>query len=164
MEITQFTYFQQVGGFEVELVPVELTYGLERIAMYVQGCENVFDLIWTKGISYGEVFKRAEWEHSSYSFDRSDRELLFQLFELYEREAGRMLALDLVLPGYDYILKCSHCFNLLRPGSDQCYRTDRLYRAVRKLARDCAQRYLQQREAAGYPLLNGVSLVTSDFY
>ncbi len=156
MEITQFTYFQQVGGFEVEQVPVEITYGLERIAMYVQGCENVFDLTWTRGISYGEVFKRAEWEHSSYSFERSDRELLFQLFDLYEREAGRLLALDLVLPAYDYILKCSHSFNLLeaRGAISVTERTGYIGR-VRKLARDCAHKYLQQREAAGYPLLNG---------
>ncbi len=156
MEITQFTYFQQVGGFEVEQVPVEITYGLERIAMYVQGCRNVFDLSWTAGISYGEVFKRAEWEHSSYSFERSDRELLFQLFDLYEREAGRLLAVDLVLPAYDYILKCSHTFNLLeaRGAISVTERTGYVGR-VRKLARDCAQRYLQQREAAGYPLLKG---------
>ena len=90
-EITQFTYFQQVGGYDVEQVPVELTYGLERIAMYLQDCDNVFDLIWTGKITYGEVFQRVEWEQSSYSFDYADRELLFSLFNSYEKEANRLL-------------------------------------------------------------------------
>ena len=156
MEITQFTYFQQVGGFDVEQVPVELTYGLERIAMYIQDCDNVFDLQWTGKITYGDVFQQAEWEHSSYSFDQSDAQLLFNLFNLYEAEAERLLKLELVLPAYDYILKCSHTFNLLeaRGAISVTERTGYIAR-VRNLARLCAEKYLLQREKAGYPLIKG---------
>lgn len=156
MEITQFTYFQQVGGFEVEQVPVEITYGLERIAMYIQDRVNVFDLAWNGKVTYGELFQRAEWEHSSYCFDHSDRELLFQLFNLYEKEAERLLKLELLLPAYDYILKCSHTFNLLeaRGAISVTERTGYIGR-VRNLARESAERYLKQRSAAGYPLLKG---------
>ncbi|HOL17798.1 MAG TPA: glycine--tRNA ligase subunit alpha [Bacillota bacterium] len=156
MEITQFTYFQQVGGFDVEQVPVELTYGLERIAMYIQDCDNVFDLKWTGQITYGDVFQQAEWEHSSYSFDQSDVQLLFNLFNLYEAEAERLLKLELVLPAYDYILKCSHTFNLLeaRGAISVTERTGYIGR-VRNLARLCAEKYLLQREKAGYPLIKG---------
>ncbi|HOB86341.1 MAG TPA: glycine--tRNA ligase subunit alpha [Bacillota bacterium] len=157
MEITQFTYFQQVGGFDVEQVSVEITYGLERIAMHLQDCDNVFDLKWHGEISYGEIFQRAEWEHSHYSFDCSDPALLFQLFSLYEQEAERLLQLNLVLPAYDYILKCSHTFNLLeaRGAISVTERTGYIGR-VRSLARACAGKYLAQREEAGYPLLKEV--------
>lgn len=153
MEITQFTYFQQVGGFDVERVPVELTYGLERIAMYIQDRDNVFDLRWKDGIGYGELFQRAEYEHSAYSFVEADRELLFQLFNLYETEAERLLKSGLVFPAYDYILKCSHTFNLLeaRGAISVTERTGYIGR-VRRLSRQCAKVYLQQREKAGYPL------------
>ncbi len=156
MEITQFTYFQQVGGFDVELVPVEITYGLERIAMYIQDCDNVFDLVWTGKVTYGEVFRRAEWEHSTYSFEEADRELLFRLFSLYEAEAERLLRAGLVLPAYDYVLKCSHAFNLLeaRGAISVTERTGYIAR-VRNLARDSAREYLSRREASGHPLLEG---------
>jgi glycyl-tRNA synthetase alpha chain len=156
MEITQFTYFQQVGGFDVEQVPVELTYGLERIAMYIQDCDNVYDLKWTDEISYGDLFRKAEWEHSSYSFDHSDPHLLLQLFNLYEAEAERLLKLELVIPAYDYILKCSHTFNLLeaRGAISVTERTGYIAR-VRSLARVSAEKYLLQRESAGYPLIKG---------
>ncbi len=158
MEITQFTYFQQVGGYEVEQVPVELTYGLERIAMFLQDRTNVFELTWAGDISYGEIFKRAEWEHSSYGFDHSNRELLFKLFEGYEQEAERLFDLGLVMPAYDYILKCSHTFNLLeaRGAISVTERTGFIAR-VRRLARRCAGKYLEQRADAGYPLLKGES-------
>ncbi len=156
MEITQFTYFQQVGGFDVEQVPVELTYGLERIAMYLQDCDNVFDLIWTDKITYGEIFQRVEWEHSSYAFDHADRDLLFKLFSDYEAEAKRLLGLNLVFPAYDYILKCSHTFNLLDArGAISVTERAAYIGRVRTLARLCAEGYLNQREAAGYPLLAG---------
>jgi glycyl-tRNA synthetase alpha chain len=156
MEITQFTYFQQVGGFDVEKVPVELTYGLERIAMYIQDCDSVFDLAWSAGVTYGEIFQKAEWEHSVYSFDQADRALLFQLFSLYEAEAERLLKAGLVLPAYDYVLKCSHTFNLLeaRGAISVTERTAYIAR-VRSLARESAAAYLRQREASGYPLLKG---------
>lgn len=156
MEITQFTYFQQVGGFDVELVPVELTYGLERIAMYLQDCDNVFDLIWTGNITYGEVFQRVEWEQSTYSFDYADLDLLFGLFSSYEGEAKRLLELNLVYPAYDYILKCSHTFNLLDArGAISVTERAAYIGRVRNLARLCAECYLKQREEAGYPLLTG---------
>ena len=157
MEITQFTYFQQVGGIDVDLVSVEITYGLERIAMYLQDKENVFDLQWAEGVvTYGELFHRAEVEHSLYSFQAADTEMLFSLFATHEKEAGRLLAEGLVLPGYDQVLKCSHIFNLLdaRGALSVAERTAYIGR-VRNLSRLAAQQYLQQREEMGYPLLPG---------
>ncbi|HHU30093.1 MAG: glycine--tRNA ligase subunit alpha [Bacillota bacterium] len=157
MEITQFTYFQQVGGIDVDLVSVEITYGLERIAMYLQDKENVFDLQWAEGVvTYGELFHRAEVEHSLYSFQAADTEMLFNLFVTHEKEAGRLLAEGLVLPGYDQVLKCSHIFNLLdaRGALSVAERTAYIGR-VRNLSRLAAQQYLQQREEMGYPLLSG---------
>jgi glycyl-tRNA synthetase alpha chain len=152
MEITQFTYFQQVGGIDVEKVPVELTYGLERIAVYIQDRDSVFDLDWAGQIRYGDLFQRAEWEHSAYSFEQADTGLLFQLFDLYEAEAERTLKTGLVLPAYDYILKCSHTFNLLeaRGAISVTERTGYIGR-VRYLSRECAKAYLRQREAAAGP-------------
>ena len=124
--------------------------------MYLQDRDNVFDLIWTGNITYGEVYKRVEWEQSSYSFDYADRELLFKLFSLYENEAKRLLELNLVYPAYDYILKCSHTFNNLdaRGAISVAERAAYIGR-VRTLARLCAECYLEQREAAGYPLMAG---------
>ncbi len=158
MEITQFTYFQQVGGFDVEEVSVELTYGLERIAMYVQDVDNVFDLNWTRGITYGEIFQKAEEEHSRYSFDYADTGLLQQLFQLYEKEAGQLLDKGVVLPAYDYVLKCSHTFNVLeaRGAISVTERTAYIAR-VRHLARRTAEEFVKQRESAGYPLGKGES-------
>lgn len=156
MEITQFTYFQQVGGIDVEKVPVELTYGLERIAVYIQDRDSVFDLDWAGQIRYGDLFQRAEWEHSAYSFEQADTGLLFQLFDLYEAEAERTLKTGLVLPAYDYILKCSHTFNLLeaRGAISVTERTGYIGR-VRYLSRECAKAYLRQREAAAGPFGKG---------
>jgi len=155
MEITQFTYFQQVGGIDVDLVSAEITYGLERIAMYLQNKENVFELQWVDGvITYGEIFHQAEYEHSVYSFEAADTEMLFTLFTMHEKEAGRLLEQGLVLPGYDQVLKCSHLFNLLdaRGAISVAERTAYIGR-VRNLARLAAQKYLAQRESLGYPLL-----------
>ncbi len=155
MEITQFTYFQQMGGFDLELVAVELTYGLERIAMFIQKCDNVFDLEWMPGISYGAVFQKSEAEHSRYSFEEADTTLLLDLFTLYEQEAKRIiLEKQLVLPAYDYVLKCSHCFNVLdaRGAISVTERTAYIGR-IRELARLCGRAYLEQREKEGYPLL-----------
>ncbi|UMZ73092.1 glycine--tRNA ligase subunit alpha [Natranaerofaba carboxydovora] len=154
MEITQFTYFQQVGSLEVDSVSVELTYGLERIAMFIQGVENVFDVEWKKGITYGEVFQRAEYENSCHAFDYSDPDVLFKEFEIYEKEAIRLLDKGLVLPGYDNVLKCSHVFNLLdaRGAISVTERTGYIGR-VRNLARQCAKEYLKVREEMGYPLM-----------
>ncbi len=154
MEITQFTYFQQVGGLETNPVSVELTYGLERLALYIQDKENVYDLTWIDQVKYGDIFYQPEYEHSKYTFEISDVHLLFQLFESYEKEAVRALEEELVFPAYDYILKCSHTFNLLdaRGAVSVTERTGYIGR-VRHLARRCAKAYVKQREKLGFPLL-----------
>ena len=153
MEITQFTYFQQVGGQDVKPVSVEITYGLERLAMYIQGVENVYDIAWTDDVTYGDVFHQNEFEQSSYAFDLSDEKLLFDLFDKYEAEAVRVIEAGYVHPAHDYVLKCSHTFNLLdaRGAISVSQRTAFIGR-VRKLARLCAEAYLAQREELGYPL------------
>lgn len=158
MEITQFTYFQQVGGVDMNLVPAELTYGVERIAMYVQKVENVYDLAWNDRISYGDVHHRGEVEHSIYNFDESDASMLFQLFSMYETEAARLLDKGLVMPGYDYVLKCSHTFNLLdaRNAISVTERTGYISR-IRALAGKSAQAYLRQRQEMEYPLTTKLS-------
>ena len=154
MEITQFTYFQQVGSVDVAPTAVEITYGLERLAMYIQGVENVYDVQWTDEVTYGDVFHQNEYEQSAYAFELSDEPLLFELFEKYEKEAVRVIGLGYVHPAYDYVLKCSHTFNLLdaRGAISVSERTAFIGR-VRKLARLCAQCYLEQREKLGYPML-----------
>jgi glycyl-tRNA synthetase alpha chain len=156
MEITQFTYFQQVGGIDVKPVAVEITYGLERLAMYIQGKDNVYGLEWVNGITYGDIFRQNEYEQSVYNFECSDEDLLFKLFDGYEREASRVIAKGLVLPGYDYVLKCSHVFNLLdaRGAISISERTAFIGR-VRNLARAVAAAYLRERERLGFPLLKG---------
>lgn len=155
MEITQFTYFQQVGGINCDLESGELTYGLERIALYLQEVDNVYDIQWNENIKYGDIFKKAEYEHSVYAFEKSDKDLLRNLFNEYEKEAFRILDEDaLVLPAYDYVLKCSHTFNLLdaRGTISVSERTGYIQR-VRNLARKVASLYVKQREEMGYPLL-----------
>ncbi|MDI6791815.1 MAG: glycine--tRNA ligase subunit alpha [bacterium] len=154
MEITQFTYFQQVGGIDLHPVSVELTYGLERIAMYLQEKDSVFDLIWAGDVTYGDVHHQSEVEGSTYNFEVADVDLLLKLFEQYETEANRIMDADLVLPAYDYVIKCSHTFNLLeaRGAISVTERTGYIAR-VRNLARRCARAYLEQREKMGFPLL-----------
>jgi glycyl-tRNA synthetase alpha chain len=154
MEITQFTYFQQAGGIDLKPVSVEITYGIERIAMYLQGIDNVYDLEWTKGIKYGDVHHRGEVEFSKYNFEESDPEMLFKLFDMYEHESSRIIAKGLILPAYDYCLKGSHTFNLLqaRGAISITERTGYIAR-VRNLARAVAEAYLKQREDMGFPLL-----------
>jgi glycyl-tRNA synthetase alpha chain len=154
MEITQFTYFQQAGSIDLHPVSAELTYGPERIAMYLQGVENVYDLEWTKGIKYGDIHHRGEVENSIYNFEQADVDMLFRLFDLYEKECQRIIAQKLVLPAYDYCLKCSHTFNLLDArGAISVAERNRLIGQVRTLARLCAEAYLKQREEMGFPLL-----------
>ena len=154
MEITQFTYFQQAGGFDLKPVSGELTYGIERIAMYLQGVDNVYDLKWTKGVTYGDVHHKGEVEWSVHNFDEADIGLQLKLFDLYEGESLRLMEKGLVLPAYDYCLKCSHAFNILdaRGAISVTERTHFIGR-VRNLARRCAEAYLKQREAMGYPLM-----------
>jgi glycyl-tRNA synthetase alpha chain len=154
MEITQFTYFQQAGSIDLNPVSVELTYGPERIAMYIQGVESVYDLEWTKGVKYGDVHHRGEVEHSIYNFEQADVDMLFRLFDMYEAESIRIIGLGLVLPAYDYCLKCSHTFNLLNArGAISVAERSSLIGRVRHLARLCAEGYLKQREEMGFPLL-----------
>jgi glycyl-tRNA synthetase alpha chain len=154
MEITQFTYFQQAGGIDLHPISVELTYGPERISMYLQGINNVYDLVWRDGIKYGDIHHRSEVEFSTYNFEQADVAMLFNLFEQYEKESHRIIGLGLVLPAYDYCLKCSHTFNLLDArGAISVAERSRLIGRVRQMARLCAEGYLKQREAMGFPLL-----------
>ena len=154
MEITQFTYFQQAGSIDLNPVSVELTYGPERIAMYIQKVSSVYDLEWTKGVKYGDIHHRGEVEHSIYNFELADVDMLFRLFDMYEAEALRIIGHHLVLPAYDYCLKCSHTFNLLNArGAISVAERSSLIGRVRQLARLCAEGYLQQREEMGFPLL-----------
>ena len=143
MEITQFTYFQQAGGIELKPVSVEITYGLERIAMYLQGVDNILDISWNKSIKYGDLYKRNEFEQSSYNFEVADIDTLFKLFEIYYAESQRCLTKKLLMPAYDYILKCSHSFNLLddRQGVVRDERMAYILR-IRKLAEQAAKLYL----------------------
>ena len=154
MEVTQFTYFQQVGGLEVEIVPSELTYGLERIALYLQNKDDVKDLEWTKGVKYGERRFQFEYEMSKYSFEVADVPMHFQLFDMYEKEALNCLNHNLVLPAYDYVLKCSHTFNNLdaRGAISTTERMSYILR-VRDLAKKCAEQFVAARKELGYPLL-----------
>ncbi len=154
MEITQFTYFQQVGGIDLDPVSVELTYGLERITMYLQNVDNVYDLQWNDTVKYGHVHLETEKQFSKYNFEVSDKDRLFQWFDMYEAEAKALLEQDLILPAYDYTLKCSHAFNLLdaRGAISVTERTGFIGR-VRKLSRLCAEGYVRQREELGHPLL-----------
>ncbi len=154
MEITQFTYFQQVGGIDLNPICSEITYGIERIAMYLQGIDNVYDLEWGHGIKYGDVHHRGEVEFSTYNFELADIGMLRELFNMYEAESIRMAEKGFVLPAYDYCLKCSHTFNMLdaRGAISVAERTSYIGR-VRNLAKLSAEGYLKQREALGFPLI-----------
>lgn len=157
MEITQFTYFQQVGGVDVKPVSAEITYGMERLCMYLQNKESVFDISWSPGVTYGEMYHQAEVEYSRYSFDTADVKMLFSEFETCEREAVRTLREDkLILPAYDYVLKCSHTFNVLDARGALSVSERAAYIArVRALARMCAEAYIEKRREMGFPLLKG---------
>lgn len=154
MEITQFTYFQQCGGIDLKPIPGEITYGIERIAMYLQGVDNVYDLEWTDGIKYGDVHHQTEVEFSHYNFEEADTDMLFQLFDMYEKESLRLAEKQLVFPAYDFVLKCSHTFNLLdaRSAISVTERAGYIGR-VRNMSKLCAEGYVAQREKLGYPLL-----------
>jgi glycyl-tRNA synthetase alpha chain len=154
MEITQFTYFQQAGGIDLKPVSGEITYGLERISMYLQGVESVYDLQWNKDFTYGDVYHNNEVQYSKHNFEVADTDMLFKLFEMYEKECIRINETGLPLPAYDYCLKCSHTFNLLdaRNAISVTERTGYIGR-VRNLAKLCAENYLAQREAMGFPRL-----------
>ncbi|MHB8454051.1 MAG: glycine--tRNA ligase subunit alpha [Acidiferrobacterales bacterium] len=154
MEVTQFTYFQEVGSLPCKPVLGEITYGLERLAMYLQGVDSVYDIEWTDGVSYGDVYHQNEKEQSRYNFEHSNVNWLFQQFNGYETEAIRLLAEKLPLPGFEMVMKCSHTFNLLdaRGAISTTERAAYIGR-VRALARLVAQSYFESREALGFPLL-----------
>jgi glycyl-tRNA synthetase alpha chain len=158
MEVTQFTYFQQVGGLDCRPVTGEITYGLERIAMYLQGVESVFDLVWTLGpqgpVTYRDVFHQNEVEQSAYNFEHADVDFLFRLFDQCERDSTRLIEAGLPLPAYEQVLKASHAFNLLdaRHAISVTERQRYILR-VRTLARAVAQAYYEAREALGFPMV-----------
>ncbi|SDB47776.1 glycyl-tRNA synthetase alpha chain [Desulfonatronum thiosulfatophilum] len=156
MEVTQFTYFQQVGGIDLKPVSVEITYGLERLAMYLQEKESVYDLQWNRAVTYGQVHHQGEVEHSRYNFELSDAAMLSQLFDMYEAESTRLGEAGQPWPAYDYCLKCSHTFNMLdaRGAISITERTGYITR-VRKLASRVARLYAAQREELGFPMLSG---------
>jgi glycyl-tRNA synthetase alpha chain len=154
MEVTQFTYFQEVGSLVCRPVLGEITYGLERLAMYLQGVENVFDLVWTKGVSYGDVYHQNEVEQSKYNFEHSNVNWLLQQFNEYEGEAKRLMDLGLPLPGFEMVMKCSHTFNLLDArGAISVTERAAYIGRVRVLARQVAQSYYESRERLGFPML-----------
>ena len=156
MEITQFTYFQQAGGIDLKPVAGEITYGCERIAMYLQGVDNVYDLEWVKGVKYGDIHHQTEVEFSTYNFEEANVSLLLESFSNFEQESIRLAAKGLVFPAYDFVMKCSHTFNLLdaRGAISVTERASYIGR-VRNVAKLCAEAYVAQRERLGYPLLKG---------
>lgn len=154
MEITQFTYFQQAGSIDLFPTTVEITYGLERIAMYLQGVDSVYDISWNDSISYGDIFHQAEVEFSTFNFEEANVVELINFFNTYESEALKLLDKGLILPAYDYCLKCSHTFNLLdaRKAISVAERTRYIGR-IRNIARKVASQYVTQREEMGHPLI-----------
>ncbi|WP_333839460.1 glycine--tRNA ligase subunit alpha [Pelomicrobium sp.] len=154
MEVTQFTYFQEVGSLPCRPVTGEITYGLERLAMYLQGKESVFDLVWTDGVTYGDVYHQNEVEQSRYNFEQSNVPWLLSQFEGFEAEAKRLIEAGLPLPAYEMVLKCSHTFNLLDArGAISVTERAAYIGRIRTLARLVAQAYYASREALGFPML-----------
>ena len=154
MEVSQFTYFQVVGELDVKPTMSEITYGVERLASYIQDVNSVFDLEWGDGVKYRDIFKQPEYEHSKYAFEESDQEQLLKFFDIYEATAKRLLSQNLIHPAYDYILKCSHTFNLLdaRGAVSVTERAGYLSR-IRNLAHLAAKGFVEEREKRGFPLL-----------
>ncbi len=154
MEVTQFTYFQQFGGLDCKPVSGEITYGIERLAMFIQKVDSVYDIEWVDGITYGDVYHQNEVEQSTYNFEIADTDMLFKLYDMYEKECNRILDMGLVLPAYDYILKCSHTFNLLDARSAISVTERQHYIArVRAMAKACSEAYVAQRKKLGFPLV-----------
>ena len=154
MEVTQYTYFQQVGGLDCKPVLGELTYGLERLAMYLQGKDSIFDLVWVDGVTYGDVFHQNEVEQSKYNFELANTEMLFQHFGQHESEAKRLMEAQCVLPAYEMVMKCSHAFNLLDArGAISVTERAAYIGRVRNLARAIAQAYYESRERLGFPMV-----------
>ena len=159
MEVTQFTYFQQVGGIDCKPITGEITYGLERLAMYLQGVENVYDLVYTEGkdgapdVKYGDVFLQNEVEQSTYNFEHSDVDFLLLAFAAHEKQSKHLMAQQLALPAYEQLLKAGHCFNLLDArGAISVTERAGIIGRIRNLARAVAQSYLESRERLGFPM------------
>ncbi|CAM8392094.1 glycine--tRNA ligase subunit alpha [Candidatus Methylopumilus planktonicus] len=153
MEITQFTYFQQVGGIDCKPITGEITYGLERLAMYIQGVDNVYDLTWTDNLKYGDVYLQNEIEQSAYNFEHSDADFLFQAFTAHEKQANHLISEHLALPAYEQVLKAAHSFNLLDArGSISITERAEYIGRIRNLARNVASSYLLSRANLGFPL------------
>jgi glycyl-tRNA synthetase alpha chain len=153
MEVTQFTYFQQVGGIDCKPITGEITYGLERLAMYLQGVESVYDLIYAPGVRYGDVFHQNEVEQSTYNFEHSDVEFLLGAFGAHERQAQHLVAQQLALPAYEQVLKAAHTFNLLDArGAISVTERAAYIGRIRNLARAVAQSYLDSRARLGFPM------------
>ena len=158
MEVTQFTYFQQCGGIDCKPVCAELTYGIERLAMFIQDVSSIYDITWVKDIKYGDVYRQNEVDYSHYNFEVADTEMLYNLFDSYEKEANRVLEKGLVQPAYDYALKCSHTFNLLDArGAVSVTERQSFIARVRQLAKGCALAYVKQREELGFPLIKEIN-------
>ncbi len=160
MEVTQFTYFQQVGGLECRPIPGEITYGLERIAMYVQGVESIYDLVWTHGphgaVTYGDIYHQNEVEQSTYNFEYANTDELFHWFDVCEAESQKLIEAGLPLPAYEQVMKASHTFNLLDARhAISVTERQRFILRVRTLARGVAEAFYQSREKLGFPLLKG---------
>lgn len=156
MEITQFTYFQQAGGLTLDPVSTEITYGLERICMYIQGVDNIMDIEWGGGVKWGEIYRQPERDFSAFNFEKADTGMYFDIFSRYRVEAERMLEQNLIFPAYDYVLKCSHIFNVLdaRGAISVSERTNYISN-IRDLARRTAAAYVERREESGFPLKRG---------
>jgi glycyl-tRNA synthetase alpha chain len=158
MEVTQFTYFQQVGGIDCKPATGEITYGLERLAMYLQGVDNVYNLTWTEGadgskLTYGDVYKQNEVEQSTYNFEHADADFLFTAFAAHERQAKHLMEQQLALPAYEQVLKCAHSFNLLDArGAISVTERAAYIGRIRNLARAVAQSYYESRERLGFPM------------
>ena len=153
MEVTQFTYFQQVGGIDCKPITGEITYGLERLAMYLQGVENVYDLAWTDTLRYRDVYHQNEVEQSTYNFEHSDVDFLLAAFGAHEKQATYLMEQQLALPGYEQVLKCAHTFNLLDArGAISVTERAAYIGRIRKLARSVAQSYLDSRARLGFPM------------
>lgn len=153
-EITQFTFFQQMGGIECKTVSAEITYGTERLATILQSVDSVWDLEWGHNVTYGETEKDSEFQNSRYNFDEAEVSMLFQLFNMFEQESARVIDRDLVYPAFDLALKCSHVFNLLDSrGSISVTERASYINRVRTLSRKCCLRYLSQREERNFPLI-----------
>jgi glycyl-tRNA synthetase alpha chain len=162
MEVTQFTYFQQCGGIDCRPVSIEITYGLERLTMYLQDVDSIAKIRWNDTITYADIFLQSEIEQSTYNFEASNPELLFTLFDLYQQEAEQLIVRELVMPSLDYVLKCSHTFNMLDArGVISVTERTRYIGKVRGMARQVAHLYLAQREKLGFPLLEKAAVVAT---